>query len=276
MLLSAFSWVAESIMPTMNKGGQAPMKTIPMLLAGLAIVWPAYAQSLGEALEQAWTRHPQAAAVSAREDEARARADVAAGITPGPASMSLSSLNDRLNKNRGKQEWEVEMAVPLWLPGQQAARAAEAESAVMEVAARRAALRLQIAGEVREAWWTVAAARNARDLARRRATTAGALEADVRRRFTGRRAGADRRQPGARRAYSPRSAEAGRSREAALLQAEQALRNADGYAAAPLRGGAKRHRRRLRLRSSRNPGYARSAPVARRCRRRSAHVPAPR
>ena len=96
------------------------MKTIPMLLVGLAIAWPAYAQSLGDALEQAWTRHPQAAAVSAREDEARARADVAAGITPGPASMSLSSLNDRLNKNRGKQEWEVEMAVPLWLPGQSA------------------------------------------------------------------------------------------------------------------------------------------------------------
>ncbi|MCZ7653054.1 MAG: hypothetical protein M5R42_00295 [Rhodocyclaceae bacterium] len=28
--------------------------------------------------------------------------------------MSLSSLNDRLNRNRGKQEWEAEVAVPLW------------------------------------------------------------------------------------------------------------------------------------------------------------------
>ncbi|MCA1974568.1 MAG: hypothetical protein LDL44_17170, partial [Caenispirillum sp.] len=71
------------------------MRKAPILLAGLAIAWPASAQSLGEALEQAWARHPQAAAVSAREDEARARADLAAGITPGPASMSLSSLNDR-------------------------------------------------------------------------------------------------------------------------------------------------------------------------------------
>lgn len=205
------------------------MRKIPILLAGLAIAWPAYAQSLGEALEQAWTRHPQAAAVSAREDEARARADVAAGITPGPASMSLSSLNDRLNRNRGKQEWEVEMAVPLWLPGQQAARAAEAESAAMEVAARRAALRLQIAGEVRDAWWSVAAARNARDLARRRATTAGALEADVLRRFKAgdlARIDANLAQ-GERLAAEAEAIEA----EAALLQAEQIYRNLTGAAA---------------------------------------------
>ena len=205
------------------------MRKTAILLAGLAIAWPAYAQSLGEALEQAWARHPQAAAVSAREDEARARADVAAGITPGPASMSLSSLNDRLNKNRGKQEWEVEMAVPLWLPGQQAARAAEAESAVAEVAARRAALHLQVAGEVREAWWTVAAARNARDLAKRRAATAGALEADVLRRFKAgdlARIDANLAQ-GERLAAEAEAIEA----EAALLAAEQAWRNLTGTAA---------------------------------------------
>ncbi len=80
--------------------------------------------------------------------------------------MSLSSLNDRLNRNRGKQEWEVEMAVPLWLPGQQAARAARGGKRRRWKSPRASgALRLQIAGEVREAWWTVAAARNARDLA---------------------------------------------------------------------------------------------------------------
>jgi len=205
------------------------MRKIPILLAGLAIAWPVYSQTLGDALEQAWARHPQAAAVSAREDEARARADVAAGITPGPASLSLSSLNDRLNRNRGKQEWEAEMAVPLWLPGQQSARATEAESAVMEVAARRIALRLQIAGEVREAWWIIAAARNARDLARRRAITSGALEADVQRRFKAgdlARIDANLAQ-GERLAAEAEAIEA----EAALLQAEQIYRNLTGAAA---------------------------------------------
>ncbi len=208
------------------------MRKIPILLAGLAMAWPAYSQTLGEALEQAWARHPQAAAVSAREDEARARADVAAGITPGPASLSLSSLSDRFNRNRGKQEWEAEMAVPLWLPGQQAARVAEAESTFAEVAARRAALRLQVAGEVREAWWAVAAARNARDLTRRRATTAGALEADVLRRFKAgdlARIDANLAQ-GERLAAEAEAIEA----EAALLAAEQIYRNLTGAAAPSL------------------------------------------
>lgn len=205
------------------------MKTLPMLLTGLAIAWPVHAQSLAGALDAAWARHPQAAAFAARDEEARARAEVAAGFTPGPPALSLSSLNDRLNRNRGKQEWEAEMAVPLWLPGQQAAREAEAESAAAEVAARRAALRLQIAGEVREAWWTLANARHARELAQRRAQTARALDEDVQRRY---RAG-DLARIDANLAQGERLAAAAEAieAEAALLSAGQSWRNLTGTAA---------------------------------------------
>lgn len=204
------------------------MRKLPILLAGLAAALPAFAQTLGEALEQAWARHPQASAVSAREDEARARAELAGGLTPGPAALSLSSLNDRLNRNRGKQEWEAEMAAPLWLPGQQTAREAEAESALAEVAARSKALRLQLAGEVRETWWAVAAARNASGLAKRRAATARALESDVQRRYKAgdlARIDANLAQ-GERLAAEAEAIEA----EAALLAAEQAWRNLTGTA----------------------------------------------
>lgn len=189
-----------------------------VLVVGLVFALPAQAQTLVAAVEQAWFRHPQAAAVVAREAEAQARAEVAAGITPGPASMSLSNLNDRLNRNRGMQEWEVELAAPLWLPRQKAARMAEAESAAGEVAARRASLRLQIAGEVREAWWAVAGARNARDLAGCRSATARALEADVVRRF---KAG-DLARVDANLAQNERLAA-----EAELLETEVALRQAE-------------------------------------------------
>lgn len=196
------------------------------LVVGLLFALPAHAQTLAgdqdkflrDAVEQAWSRHPQAAAIAAREAEAQARAEVSAGITPGPASMSLSNLNDRLNHNRGKQEWEVELAAPLWLPGQKAARQTEAESALEEVAARRASLRLQIAGEVREAWWAVAGARNVRDLAARRSATARALEADVLRRF---KAG-DLARVDANLAQNERLAA-----ETELLEAEAALRQAE-------------------------------------------------
>lgn len=205
----------------------------PLVAAfGLMLAMPGDAQTIGKALEQAWSRHPQASAVGGREAEAQARADLAAGMTPGPPSLSLSNLNDRLDKNRGQQEWELEMAVPLWLPGQKAARELEADSAVAEVAARRTALRLQIAGEVRDAWWSVAAARNAVDLAARREATARALESDVLRRFkAGELARID-----ANLAQNERLAAENELLEArsALRQAEQIYQGLTGAAAPPL------------------------------------------
>lgn len=138
---------------------------------------------LAKAVEQSWRLNPQAAGLDAREAEVRALQDIAAGLTPEPGSISIGNLDDRLNRNRGKQEYEVELAVPLWLPGQKAAREAEAASRVDEVVAKRAALRLEISGELREAWWALAAARSAKALAARRLETARALEINVVRRY---------------------------------------------------------------------------------------------
>lgn len=150
-------------------------------LASLAAL-PLHAQTLAHALDQAWTRAPQASAFAAREAEAQARAEVASGVLPLPPSVSLSTLNDKLGSDQGRQEWELELALPLWLPGQRSAREGEAQSIVAEVTARRRALRLQLAGELRDAWWALAAARAAVSLAERRSNTAAALESDVQRR----------------------------------------------------------------------------------------------
>jgi cobalt-zinc-cadmium efflux system outer membrane protein len=154
------------------------------LLAGFsAQAAEAQKSGLATAVEQAWRLNPQATGLDAREAEARAVQDVAAGLTPEPGSVSIGSLNDRLNRNRGKQEYEVELAVPLWLPGQKTAREAEAASRLDETLAKRAALRLEVGGELREAWWALAAARSANLLASRRLETARALETDVMRRY---------------------------------------------------------------------------------------------
>lgn len=141
------------------------------------------AASLREAVEQAWQRHPEAVAAPAREAQAAAEGDAARSLTAGPAALSVSTLNDRLNDDRGKAEWEVELGVPLWLPGQKAARAARAESLAAETRARQAALRLAVAGEVRDAWWLLAGARQAHELATRRLESAQALQAQVERRY---------------------------------------------------------------------------------------------
>lgn len=139
--------------------------------------------SLAGVVAQAWRLHPQAAGLDARDAEARAAEDLAGGLTPEPPSVSISNLNDRQGRNLGKQEWEVELALPLWLSGQKEARTREAESRLVEAAAQRVAVRLELAGEVREAWWALAATRSALALATRRSATARALAADVHKRF---------------------------------------------------------------------------------------------
>ena len=129
-------------------------------LPGLAAPVQAQEGSLALWLKQAWLRNPQAKSLDSRDSEAHAAQELAAGLTPEPGSVSVGALNDQLNSNRGKREVAIELNTYLWLPGQKAARQAEAESRLDEVRARRAALRLELAGELREAWWTLAAARN--------------------------------------------------------------------------------------------------------------------
>ena len=198
-------------------------------LPGHAADAPPVRSSLAQALEQAWRLHPQAAALEAREAEARANRDIAAGLTPEPGSVSISSRNDQLSRNLGKQEYEVELSTALWLPGQKAAREAEATSRIDEASAKRAALRMVLAGELRDAWWTLAAARNAQALAARRLDTSRALEADVRRRYTvGELSRIDANlAQGEVHAAGAELIET----EATLLQAEQALRTLTGTAA---------------------------------------------
>ena len=159
------------------------MKRKIVIAASWLLAAASQAQTLGAALEQAWSRHPQALAFSAREAEAQARLEVAAGLTPTPPALSLSNVSDRFNANVGQNAWELELAVPLWLPGQRAAHAQEAGRAADELTARRRALRLQLAGELREAWWALDTARQALALATQREAAARALEADVARRF---------------------------------------------------------------------------------------------
>jgi len=218
-------------MATGNRGlkGRVLVCVVALLLGQAAMTAEAGTGGLASALEQAWRRHPQAAALDARDAEAQAVREIAAGLTPEPGWVNISSRNDNWNRDRGQQEYEVELATPLWLPGQKAAREDAAMSLIDEVAAKRTALRWELAGELREAWWALAAARNARALAARRVETARALESDVRRRF---RAGDLSRIDGNLAQSEVLAAEAELiEAEANLLQAEQALHTLTGSSA---------------------------------------------
>jgi len=201
-------------------------------LAGLcvaALAGHARAAGLATALEQALLRHPEAVALEARAAEAEAAGDIAGGLLPEAGAVAIGSRNDRWNRNRGQQEYEVELAAPLWLPGQKSASLAAAQRQAEDVAARHQALRWSLAGELREAWWALAAARSAAGLAQRRLETARALESDVQRRY---RAGDLSRIDANLAQAEVLAAEAEQIEAAALrLTAEQALQALTGLPA---------------------------------------------
>ena len=159
------------------------------LLAGLGLATPSRAAdapaqaTLAIAFAQAWQLHPQAAGLDARDAEALAALDLAKGLTPQAAAATLGHLNDRIHRNQGRSEWALELAVPLWLRGQQDARLTEAQSRILGAAAQRAAVKLVLAGNLRDAWWNLANARAAQGLAQRKLDTARALQADVHKRY---------------------------------------------------------------------------------------------
>jgi outer membrane protein TolC len=112
--------------------------------------------TLRAALDAAWPR-----AVAARESDGerrRAEADRAGAgsVWAAPPSLELSHRNDRLQRNAGRRETEIGVAVPVWLPGQRAARAGTADAAAALAVAAGQAARLRLAGELRDAAWQIA------------------------------------------------------------------------------------------------------------------------
>lgn len=139
--------------------------------------------TLAQAFDMAWQRSPAARALPSRAAQARARSQMADAWTPTPAKVSLGALSDRLYNSTGWREWEAEVAVPLWLPGQREAQQALSTAQQQVLDTQTVAHRLELAGAVREAWWRLAAAANAKALAQGRLNWAQSLLADVERRW---------------------------------------------------------------------------------------------
>ncbi len=120
-------------------------------------IQPVGTVTLRAALDAAWQR-----AVTAREsDGQRRRADAdhaaAGSFWAAPPSLELSHRDDRLQRNAGARETEIGVVVPLWLPGQRAARAGTADAAVAQAQAATQVALLRLAGELRDAAWQVSA-----------------------------------------------------------------------------------------------------------------------
>ncbi|TWB40976.1 TolC family protein [Nitrospirillum viridazoti] len=130
---------------------------------------------------QALERDPTQQALGARLAAADASQNHADGLFPVPPRVQAYNLTDRVARNRGWQEAEVQLALPIWLPGESGAlaRKADAERQVASSTAQRQAL--TVAGAVRAAAWDLALARRLEALAQDRLNLAMRLEADMER-----------------------------------------------------------------------------------------------
>jgi outer membrane protein, heavy metal efflux system len=158
-----------------------------VLGAGAAAAWAQAAAApdaltLRQALDAAWARQPEQAALSARREAAQAQQQAAQAWTPEPVAVELLTQTDRLKHNLGSREYEAGLAVPLWLPGERGRSQALAQAEGRAVESRATAAQLRVAAGVREAWWAWQRARAEADAAQAQLDNAERIAADVVRR----------------------------------------------------------------------------------------------
>lgn len=185
-----------------------------VLAGGIAT---AHASPLRDAFEAAAALNPELRTLEAQRAAIDARLRGANALTPGAPSVGLGYTTDRFTQNRGFREAELEVGVPVWLPGQSRAQRGLADAEGQRLAAQIAARRLAIAAEVRDAYWIWAAADAALAAARTRTASTAALTRDVTRQA---RAGQ------VSRAEELLATADARESEGALREAEAALREA--------------------------------------------------
>lgn len=147
---------------------------------------PQRAGALPKHLEIAVSIDAQSLSLEAQFRATSARYATANSITPGSPYLSGSQRNN-ISSNvtgnmRNYNETEIEAGMPLWLPGQRDAFAATVTTGLFEVEERLALRRLEVAGALRNAWWSAQRAEREASVARNRVATARDIGTDMTRR----------------------------------------------------------------------------------------------
>lgn len=133
-------------------------------------------------LEMALVIDAQTKALDAQRRAVAARYATSSSITPGSPYLA-GSRRERVSGNvKGYRETELEVGMPLWLPGQRDAYETNVTAGILEVDERMALRRLDVAALVRDAWWSAQRASRDVAIARDRLATARDIGNDMTRR----------------------------------------------------------------------------------------------
>lgn len=138
--------------------------------------------TLSQAVDLAYARAPANATVAGLRRQAAALRQRSGAWLGGAPSVYGSYRSDRPYNDAGAVESEVGLELPLPNWGQRNAARTLAQAAATVPAARAQALRLEVAGLVREAFWAVRLADNRQRFARENVDAAGQLFQSVQKR----------------------------------------------------------------------------------------------
>ena len=137
---------------------------------------------LARHLEMAIEIDAQSRALVAQRRAMGARYATSNSITPGSPYVAGAHRSYVGGNLHGEEETEVEVGMPVWLPGQRDAYENTVTAGLLEVEERLALRRLDVAALVRDAWWTVQRTARETAIARNRVATARDIGADMARR----------------------------------------------------------------------------------------------
>ncbi|MEJ2382765.1 MAG: TolC family protein [Xanthomonadales bacterium] len=119
-----------------------------------------------EVVTAAADRHPRRGLLEAQAATSEAQARYGSRWMPDATSVNAFTMSDRAFDDIGANETELGISFPVWMPGEKRARQAQGEAALATQAAREAAFRWQLSGEVRRLLWDLRLARRQWELAR--------------------------------------------------------------------------------------------------------------
>ncbi|MBX6744158.1 MAG: TolC family protein [Acetobacteraceae bacterium] len=137
--------------------------------------------ALARDLDAAMEIDAAARAIAAQRNAVRSREALVRSPIPGAPAIGGSFRSDTRGP-REARETELELAAPLWLPGQRGALAGTVATGIAEQEHRLALRRLELAALLRDAYWTVRAAEAELRVARQRLATAREIARDFERR----------------------------------------------------------------------------------------------
>ena len=138
--------------------------------------------SLHDVVEKTYQRNPQLEVMQARLKHVDALGIRSQSLWASDPSFSINHYNDVVTGSDGLQEWEIGMQLPIWLPGQKEARQKTVEQNRSIITASEPALKLEIAGVVRELLWSIALTKNRMSVAEQEWNVVKKLEKDVNKR----------------------------------------------------------------------------------------------